>query len=107
MKESEIQKQIIKYLELKKYCFWRNYVGPILRGPTKRRSPNPMAGLPDIIGVLKSSPRMFVIEVKTKTGKLSEKQVVWLDKLNKAGALCIVARTVAEVIDAFEMHDKV
>ena len=74
MSESDIQKQIIDYLRLKGYMHWRNYVGPILRGPRKLLSKNPMAGMPDILGVFNSHHRLFAIEVKTPKGKLADKQ---------------------------------
>ena len=106
MKESEIQSQIIRYLDAKGYIYWRNYVGPIIRGRGKFMSKNPMAGLPDIIAFLKTHHRMVGIEVKTETGKLSEKQVMWLAKLKEAGCLCIVARSVKDVMDALETHEK-
>jgi len=105
--ESEIQKQILQYLELKGYMHWRNYVGPILRGPRKLLSKNPMAGMPDILGIFKTRHRLFGIEVKTKKGILAEKQKVWIDKLNDAGAFCIVARDVSDVVEAFKTHDRI
>ena len=106
MKESEIQKQILQSLEERNYMFWRNYVGPILRGHNKMLSKNPMSGMPDILGIFNTHHRLFAIEVKTKKGKLHEKQHIWIDKLSKAGALCLVARHVDDVREVFEVHDK-
>lgn len=106
MKENVIQKQIIQYLEAKRYTYWRNYVGPILRGPNKILSKNPMSGMPDILGILNSHHRLFAIEVKSKKGKLHEKQHMWIDRLAKAGTLCLVARHVDDVMEVFEAIDK-
>ena len=106
MKENEIQKQIIQYLEAKRYMYWRNYVGPILRGQNKILSKNPLSGMPDILGVLNTHHRLFAIEVKTRKGKLHEKQHMWIERLTKAGALCLVARHVDDVREAFETYDK-
>lgn len=106
MKENEIQKQILQYLESKNYMHWRNYVGPILRGHNKMLSKNPMSGMPDILGILNSHHRLFAIEVKTKKGKLHEKQHMWIDRLIKAGTLCLVARHVDDVREVFESLDK-
>lgn len=107
MSERDIQKQILTYLELKGYMHWRNYVGPILRGPRKLLSKNPMAGMPDILGVFKSHHRLFAIEVKTPKGKLADKQKAWIEQLTNAGAYCLVARDISDVVEAFKIHDKV
>ena len=106
MKESEIQKQIIQYLQSMNYMYWRNYVGPILRGQNKVLSKNPMSGMPDILGIFNSHHRLFAIEVKSKKGKLHDKQHIWIDKLTAAGALCLVARHVDDVREVFEACDK-
>jgi len=102
IKESEIQALIISYLTINKYVFWRNYVGPkiVNVGTQKRFIKSPMAGLPDIIGVLKNQPgRMFAIEIKNAKGRLSELQTEWVRKLEAAGVLVIVTRNLDQVID--------
>lgn len=101
-KEAEIQKAILAWLRLKGYVVWRNYVGPILRGKQKIPSPNPMAGMPDICGLLKDG-RLFAIEVKRPGGKVSPKQVKWITTLQDAGAVAFIARdldTVRERLDS-------
>lgn len=105
MKESDIQKSILQWLEIKQYCHWRNFVGPVVhRGNNFAK--NPMAGLPDIIGVMKNRPGvMFAIEVKAEDGRLSDKQKEWLGDLTKAGVLAFVAYDLQTVIDALEEHD--
>ena len=105
MLEAQIQKEIIQYLHLKRYFFWRNYVGPIIRGRSKKLSQNPMAGMPDILGVFNTHHRLFAIEVKTERGTLSPKQKVWIQNLEDAGAFCMVARSVKDVIEQFTMYD--
>lgn len=107
MKENEIQKQILQYLDLKGYMHWRNYVGPILRGPRKLLSKNPMSGMPDILGIFNTHHRLFAIEVKANKGKLADKQKVWIERLTEAGAFCMVARDISEVVEAFKIHDKI
>jgi hypothetical protein len=105
MKEGQIQKQILDYLKVCNYTHWRNFVGPIIQHGGKFRSKNPMAGLPDILGIFKTHHRLFAIEVKTKTGKISERQHIWINKLQDAGAFCMIARCLDDVIEAFEGVD--
>lgn len=103
--EKLIQRQILDWLELKQYCHWRNYVGPIIQR-TGYPSPNPMAGLPDIFGVFKTNPgKLFAIEVKTKTGKLSPKQIKWIESLNKAGVVAFVAKDLETVIESLAHYE--
>lgn len=65
-----------------------------------------MAGLPDVIGVLKNQRgRMFAIEIKNEVGKLSDKQETWIRRLESAGALVIVTRDIDQVIDVLTRED--
>ena len=68
-------------------------------------SKNPMAGLPDILGFLNTRHAMFCIEVKTKTGKLSDKQKIWQEKLERAGCIYIVATEVLDVMKMLDEHE--
>lgn len=105
MKESDIQKQILEYLKAKGYLVWRNYVGPVLQG-NKRFTKNPMAGLPDILGICRNRPGvLFGIEVKTEEGVLSEKQKNWILDLKSHGALVFVADNIEIVIKVMETLD--
>ena len=98
MKESEIQRTILDYLRANDYLHWRNYVGPILTG-NGRRTKNMMKGMPDILGVLtEPEHRLFCIEVKSATGKLSTHQRAWRTDLVKAGAIHIVAYSLDDVV---------
>jgi hypothetical protein len=106
MKESVLQSMVYQYLSLKNYCFWRNYVGPIIRHEGVYTK-NEMAGLPDIIGVLNNVPgQMFAIELKSDTGKLSAKQALWMLKLKKAGVTYIVANDFQIVVDTLNLIDR-
>ena len=98
--EAEIQKAILDWLKANQYCHWRNYVGPIVRGHSKKFSPNPMAGLPDIMGFSKMRPGvLFGCEVKTSTGKLSDKQIIWINRITEAGAYAFVARSLEDFVE--------
>ncbi len=98
MNERDLQKAITQYLELRQIVFWRNYVGPVIRHDGVMTK-NPMAGLPDIIGIL-SQGRMLAIEIKSSRGKLSDRQKIWRDKIERAGAIYVLAYELQDVINA-------
>ncbi|WP_287602702.1 VRR-NUC domain-containing protein [Thiothrix sp.] len=54
-------------------------------------------GCSDIIGML-TDGRFLAIEVKSRTGRLSEEQAAFLDCVNAGGGVGIVARSVDDVI---------
>jgi len=91
MKESELQKLVLSWFDTKLgYFVFRTYTGPIIHR-NKTMSPNPQAGFPDLFGF---SPKNipFAIELKSATGKLSDKQKVWIKNLRSKGVFCLVAR---------------
>ena len=100
MKESEIQKAILDYLKSKGIFAWRAFTGPVLHAGGRIKAKNPMAGCPDICGILAPNGRMLLIEVKTDTGKVAPHQQDWIDKSNQSGALAFVARSVDDVVIA-------
>jgi len=100
MSESDIQRQIIIWLKSQGFKCWKVPLGPNITGSRSIRCKNPMAGHPDIAGVLEGG-RYFVIEVKTATGKVSPIQRQWLNELNHVGALTCVARCLEDVKKAF------
>lgn len=105
VRESDIQKAILEWLQLSGYTAWRNYVGPIMRAGVP--CPNYNAGQPDIFGLFKAKRgRMFAIEVKTVTGRVAAEQVDWLHRLNKAGCCAFIARDLATVIDTIRREDQ-
>lgn len=107
-KEAEIQREILHYLKWKKYTHWRNYVGPIVHGYGAKRSysKNHMAGLPDILGIFKNKPgQLFGIEIKSKTGKLSTDQKLWLKRLEDSGVYVMVVRSLDTVIKLLEERE--
>jgi hypothetical protein len=105
--ESLIQKSITDWLSAKG-IFWRKmHIGPVMRGSfaNPRYSANPMRGYPDLWGFVPHTTRgeMFTIEVKKpKTGKISKEQAQWFLDLRKHGVFYIEARSLDDVIQAFE-----
>lgn len=83
MKESDIHRKILKYLNsLPSSCF---DISP----------PNSNTAKPDITGVING--RYVAIEVKKPGKNLRRAQAYKLDKLRKAGAITLVAHSVDDV----------
>lgn len=83
MKEVVIRTACLRYMNsLPRAFFWTS-------------PPNSPTGLPDICGVLDGKP--VYVETKTDHGRVSKAQKYVHRKLQEAGALVIVARSVAEI----------
>lgn len=104
MKESEIQKTILLYLKARGILHWRCSLGGV-RLAAGKVGRNPMKGFPDIAGLY--CKKFFTIEVKTKTGKLSEEQKAWVDRLQGQGVTCVIARSLDDVIEAMRAIEEV
>ena len=61
-------------------------------------------GISDIIGCYRG--RMIAIELKAPKGVLSDAQQVFIDKVNAAGGIGFVARTLDEVIDGLGLQER-
>lgn len=98
VKESDIQRAILDFLQAKKILAWRCNMGAVLvsRDSKIRFSKNPNKGIPDIGGVLQGG-RYFAIEVKRPGGRLSPEQKGWIERLSAQGVICIVATSVEDV----------
>ena len=85
MKESDIVRAILKYLKTVPGCFaWKEHCG--MYGT---------AGIPDVICCY--CGRFYGFEVKTETGEPTELQKATIRKIQKAGGVALVVRSVAEV----------
>lgn len=104
MGEKELQDQIIQYLGHKQIIAWKNnrvmYFDPIQKGMRFGKGVT-QAGQPDILGVIPKEGRMLAIETKGKREAIRAKQETLLAKLDKAGAVVIVARTLSDVTQYF------
>jgi hypothetical protein len=97
MKESEIQAEILAYLESRgDFYGWRNNSGGYAPRPGQFIKFG-KEGSSDILGVHAPSGRFVAIEVKTQTGKVSPAQKRFLDEVDRCGGLGLVARSVADV----------
>lgn len=99
--EKEIENAILAWLNHQQRCkAWKNQSIGVF-DPYKRvfRKPNGKyraKGSSDIIGIW--NERMLCIEVKTNTGKVSEDQKTFLQDMADLGAICIIARSVNDVV---------
>ena len=88
-KEADITKQIRAYLKILGVFHWKAWQG---LGSTP--------GVPDILGCWKG--KLLGIEVKADRGRLSEKQQLFIDRINAEGGLAFVARSVQDVMEKLE-----
>lgn len=105
LSESAIQRHILDNLLWRKIVAWRSQAipVPIRRGREivgLRKADPHTVGIPDIMCVLEPDGRLVGIEVKTKTGKQRPGQAEWAEKLRKAGALYVLARSWEDVANA-------
>lgn len=85
MKESDIVRAILKYLKTMPGCFaWKEHGG--MYGT---------AGIPDVICCYRGS--FYGFEVKTKDGEPTKLQEATIRKIQKAGGIALVVRSVDEV----------
>jgi Holliday junction resolvase len=82
MLEKNIVNKILKYLKSLDGCFCFKHNGLT-------------AGIPDIICCYKG--RFFAFEVKNETGRVTNLQKAIIEKLNRAGGVAVVVRSVDEV----------
>jgi hypothetical protein len=61
-------------------------------------------GVPDILGVHKG--RMIAIELKAPKGTVSPAQQEFIDRINEAGGLAFVARSLDDVIKGLGLQDR-
>ncbi len=92
MKEKTIVNNISTYLKTIPECFfWKEHGG--MYGT---------AGIPDIIACVQG--QFYGFEVKTETGTPTALQNATLRKINAAGGVAVVVRSVADVRTALASH---
>lgn len=102
MKESEIQKSIMDYLDYRGILAWRNNMGAVMhsvKGEVKYRK-NPNKGQPDITALY--CGLHVGIEVKAAKGRQTKEQLDWQQRLENNGAIYILARSVDDVKEALD-----
>lgn len=63
-------------------------------------------GSADLVGLLRASGRVFAVEVKTATGRLSPDQRRWLQALRSLGGFACVARSVPDALAALDRAEQ-
>lgn len=100
-KESQIQSEILKYLQSKGYFYWRNNNGAVYdakmnNGYGGYRAHVGMKGVPDII-MIGTKGQFIGIEVKTPKGKMSADQILFQRRCKRKGAKYYVATSVDDL----------
>lgn len=92
---------------LSEYCIiFRINVGKAYTKDGRHFSTGVPAGFSDLFGVRLSDGRAVFIEVKTKSGRVSEKQKHFIEVMKNAGAVAGVCRSVQEAVRLMEMEDE-
>ena len=98
--EQVVKRAICDYLHARGYCFWLNHTVGIYdrRAGCYRRnnSKYDRNGIADILGILNDG-RFLAIEVKTRSGRVSEEQQAFLEDITRRGGVGFVARSVEDV----------
>lgn len=94
VKESDIQKTIIRYLRAKKVFCWRNNTGVAFTD--HGRYSYGAKGSPDILALHDGT--FYGIEVKRPGGVVSLAQKEFIEKINQAGGVGAVVYSVDDVI---------
>src|SRR5204863_371322 len=81
-------------LGVRRIFAWRNNSGGFALGTGKARRfvRAGLTGSADILGVLPGSGKLLAVECKSATGRLSESQRAFLDRVNAAGGVALVVR---------------
>ncbi len=97
--EKEIEAEIFAFLKHLGILCWKNKsmgTYSAKRGTfLKNNNPNFRNGVSDILGVILGRP--LAIEVKSKLGRPSEDQKVFLEEFGHAGGIGFIARSVEDV----------
>lgn len=91
--EALLTKSIRQLLNSVGIFAWKEWGGPMST-----------PGVPDIIGCFKG--RLIGIEIKAEKGIVSDYQKEFIDRINKAGGLAFVARSVDDVIEGLGLQDR-
>ena len=101
MKETDLQKQCLHYLNLQGKIFaWRNNTTGVwdAKKGIYRRNPGQLKGVSDILGVTDTG-RMVAFEVKLRSGKIRPEQDHFINKVNAMGGLAVVIYSLEELVE--------
>ncbi|MBC6360557.1 VRR-NUC domain-containing protein [Lactobacillus apis] len=98
MSEHEIQKQIMRELSMHHCTVFRANVGKVQMQNGRWFDTGLPVGFPDLVGYRWSDNKIFFVEVKTKTGRLSPKQIIFHQHLMETNVIHGVARSVKDAL---------
>lgn len=96
-REKDIQNEIRMALNPYAIVFRAN-VGTFLTHDGRPINVGLPPGYPDLFGFVRETGKMFFLEIKTDTGKLSKDQVNFQEQMKKYPVICGVARSVRDAI---------
>ena len=99
MRESELQSQILEYLEYRGILRTKINAGNVFLG--NRRIRLAESGWADIIGMLPGG-RFLAIETKAPLGRIRPSQLLFLGRVRTDGGLAIIAESVKDVEEALK-----
>lgn len=106
-KEGARQTEVLAWLAMHDFVFWRQNTGCATYQSarkdgsiSKRFVRYGVAGLPDILAIEPGTGRLLGIEMKTPVGGLSDQQKDWRARFLDAGAVYLVARS-SDELDAW------
>lgn len=97
--ETECQKQILEYLQLRGVFAWRNNTGVMKAG--RRFVRFGLKGSGDILAVLPNG-RFLSIEVKSNGEPISKDQTEFMDGIRRVNACAVVAYSLDDVVKFIE-----
>lgn len=103
--EKLVEQQILIWLRSKKVFAWKNVTGGFYDSKIKRFrkqvSPFAINGSSDILGILPNG-RFLAIECKSRYGKATPDQLMFIERINFSGGCAFVAKTLEDVQRALE-----
>lgn len=93
--ETDIQKEILEYLQTTGIFAWRNNTG------RKGKVSFGLPGSSDIIGILPDG-RFLAVEVKGPKTKVQKNQKEFLSGIKHRGGVAFVARSIEDVVEELE-----
>jgi hypothetical protein len=102
--ESDLVRQILQLLALRRVPAWRNNSGAFVLGTGKARRffRAGVKGGADVLAVLPPGGRLLAIEAKVGRNAPTADQRAFLDAVESAGGLAVVVRDVAELVQLLD-----
>jgi hypothetical protein len=95
IKEQQIQKACLEYLNYKGHFVWKQNNTGILK-PDGKYIPSGLKGVSDILGISKDG-KFLAIEIKSEKGILSNYQEIFLKEIKNRGGIALVARSIKDL----------